>query len=194
VAFARRRVPDARATFLAGTAESLPFPDRSFDAALSLLVLQEFGDPVRALREMARATRQGGIVAACLWDFPSMPMSQLFWQAAEATAAEAVARRRAQRKPYRIDLQGMCDLWTAAGLTQVRTAVLEITQSFTSFDDYWQPFISGCTPLSAFAATLHRETGGDIARELRRIIPGQQPDGSFTLPGRALAAAGIVGP
>jgi ubiquinone/menaquinone biosynthesis C-methylase UbiE len=194
VSAARQKTPDARATFQAGTAEAIPFPGESFDAALALLVLQEFGDPVQALREMARVTRRGGTVAACLWDFANMAMSTLFWQAAEVTAPQSVARRRAQRKPYRIDLQGMNDLWTAAGLTQVRTAILEISQPFTSFDDYWQPFISGCTPLSAFAAALHQETNGKIAGELRRIIPGQRPDGSFTLPGRALAAAGIVGP
>ena len=47
VAFARQVVPNGRAQFQIGTAEALPFPDRSFDSALALLVLQEFADPRR---------------------------------------------------------------------------------------------------------------------------------------------------
>jgi ubiquinone/menaquinone biosynthesis C-methylase UbiE len=194
IAFARRGVPDPRATFQVSTAESLPFPDDSFDAAMALLVLQEFDDPVRAVREMARATRRGGTVAACLWDFvEGMPMASLFWQAAEAVAPEAVARRRAERPPSRTSLQALQELWAGAGLQQVRTARLELSQAFASFDDYWQPFLTGCTPLSAFAVAVNRETRGDLASALRRIIPDVQADGSFILPARALAVAGVVG-
>ena len=194
VAFARRRTPDPRVAFRVGAAESLPFPDKSFDAALALLVLQEFDDPVRAVREMARTTRRGGRIAACLWDFvDGMPMTSLFWQAAETVAPEAVARRRAERQPCKIGLQELNELWTDAGLSDVRTASLEISQAFSSFDDYWQPFISGCTPLSAFAAAVDRETRGELANELRRNIPNLRPDGSFVLPARALAVAGIAG-
>jgi len=195
VAFARQGTPNSRAAFQVGAAESLPFPDESFDAAMALLVLQEFGDPVRAVREMARTTRRGGRIAACLWDFvDGMPMTALFWQAAEAVAPETVARRRAERQPCRIGLQALNELWTAAGLSEVRTAGLEISQAFSSFDDYWQPFISGCTPLSTFAAAVNRETRGALANEVRRIIPNLRPDGSFILPARALAAVGVAGP
>jgi ubiquinone/menaquinone biosynthesis C-methylase UbiE len=193
VAFARRRTPDSRAVFRVGAAESLPFPDESFDAAMALLVLQEFDDPVRAVREMARTTRHGGRIAACLWDFvDGMPMTALFWQAAEAVAPETVARRRAERPPCRIGLRELKDLWSDAGLSEVRTESLEISQAFSSFDDYWQPFISGCTPLSTFAAAVDRETRGEIANILCRLIPNVQPDGSFILPARALAVAGIT--
>lgn len=54
VTFARQRVLDSRATFQVGSAESLPFPDKSFDAAMALLVVQDMDDPGRAVREMAR--------------------------------------------------------------------------------------------------------------------------------------------
>jgi ubiquinone/menaquinone biosynthesis C-methylase UbiE len=193
VAFARQKTPDSRAAFQVSAAESLPFPDEAFDAAMALLVLQEFDDPVRTVREMARTTRRGGRIAACLWDFvDGMPMTSLFWQAAETVAHEAVARRRAQRQPCKIGLQTLNDLWTDAGLSEVRTASLEISQAFSSFDDYWQPFTSGCTPLSAFAAAVNRETRGELANELRRNIPNLRPDGSFTLPARALAVTGIA--
>lgn len=55
---ARRRVPSA--SFLAGTAESLPLPDDSVDMAVARLVLQHLPDPVAAAREVRRVLVPGG--------------------------------------------------------------------------------------------------------------------------------------
>ena len=49
-------------------AEQVPFEDDEFDAALAQLVVHFMSDPVRGVREMARVTRSGGVVAACVWD------------------------------------------------------------------------------------------------------------------------------
>src|SRR5207237_3891529 len=88
VAAARERYPgvDVRQS----TAEHLPFPDGSFDAALAQLVVHFMTDAVAGLREMARVTRQQGVVAASVWDFAGKrsPIS-LFWDAARDLDAEA---------------------------------------------------------------------------------------------------------
>ena len=47
-----------------GDVHRLPFPDASFDVVHAHMVLQHVGDPVAALREMARVARPGGLVAA----------------------------------------------------------------------------------------------------------------------------------
>lgn len=47
-----------------GSAERLPFADGDFDVVVCHLVLLWLRDPVAALREMARVTRKGGVVAA----------------------------------------------------------------------------------------------------------------------------------
>src|SRR5437762_7877108 len=64
-------------------AESLPFADATFDAALAQLVVHFMADPVRGLREMARVTRARGVVAACVWDHAGeqTPLAP-FWRAA----------------------------------------------------------------------------------------------------------------
>src|SRR6476469_9816699 len=49
-----------------GVAEELPWPDGAFDAALSSLVVAFMADADTGLREMARVTRPGGTVAACM--------------------------------------------------------------------------------------------------------------------------------
>jgi ubiquinone/menaquinone biosynthesis C-methylase UbiE len=194
VSFAKRRMPGPRAEFHVGIAETLPFPDRSFDVVLALLVMQEMDERSRAVREMVRTTRRGGRIAACLWDFAkSMPMIALFWRAAETVAPEAVTRRRAEQQSTWPGLEELVALWTEAGLKEVRTAGIDLPMDFTSFEDYWLPFLAGPTPTCQFAVAVNRETNGELENELRRIIPDVRTDGSFTLTARALAIAGTVG-
>lgn len=192
VAFARAAVGCSRAEFQISKVEALPFADTAFDAVLALLVLQEVADPGRAIREMVRVTRAGGRVAACQWDFhDGLPMQAIFWNAAETLAPQEVARRRAGDNAIkRAGLQELAELWSREQLGDVRTACLELTMQFSSFDDYWQPFLAGATPTSAFAAELNRETAGELERAVRRRIGCMQPDGSFLLSARALAVAG----
>lgn len=193
VTFTREAVPDRRANFEASAAEAMPFPDAAFDAALALLVLQEVVDPLSAMREMARVTRQGGRVAACQWDFHNgLPMQSIFWHAAETFVPQEVARRRTNGNAIkRAGLQELTEFWECAGLGEVRTARLELAMRFSSFADYWQPFLAGATPTSAFAANLNRETDNQLERTVRALIPDVQVDGSFVLPARALAVAGV---
>jgi ubiquinone/menaquinone biosynthesis C-methylase UbiE len=86
VAAARQHRPGVDVRVAA--AEELPFPDDEFDAALAQLVVHFMNDPVRGLAEMARViemarvTRNGGVVAACVWDHAGglTPMAP-FWNA-----------------------------------------------------------------------------------------------------------------
>jgi SAM-dependent methyltransferase len=193
VLFAQQAIPHSRAQFQLGAAEALSFPDEAFDGALGLLLLQDIADPGRVVREMARVTRRGGPVAACQWDFQDgLPMMSLFWQAAEAVAPEAVACHRGHGAPKRVNDKDLGELWISCGLWKVRTTSLELTMEFSSFDDFWLPFLGGATPTSAFAATLNRETGGTVAEVLRDKMPTLRRDGSFALPARAWAVAGIA--
>jgi SAM-dependent methyltransferase len=193
VAFARRTA-DPRAEFQIGSVEALPFADGMFDATLGLLVLQEFGDPGRSIGEMARVTRPFGKVAACQWDFRAgMPMMAIFWELAERLAPDEVARYRAKAGPLRnADLDELARRWSAAGLSHVKATRLEFEMPFRSFEDFWLPFTSGATPLSAFAAEVNRSTGGDLERLYRKRLRNARADGSFEFAARALAVSGVA--
>lgn len=53
---------DIDAKFLLGDAENLPYKDRVFDAVWSSGAIEYFPDPVKALREIRRVTKNGGQV------------------------------------------------------------------------------------------------------------------------------------
>ncbi|WGW10978.1 methyltransferase domain-containing protein [Saxibacter everestensis] len=90
--------------FGVGDVYSLDFDDNSFDVVHAHQVLQHLSDPVRALREMARVARPGGIVAVRDADYSGMiwyPMPAeldewmtLYQKVARSNSAEPDAGRR----------------------------------------------------------------------------------------------------
>jgi len=99
---AERRL--ANVEFAVADAHALPFPDGAFDVAHAHQVLQHVGDPVRALRELARVTAPGGLVAVRDGDYggfvwwPRLPeldeWLRLYRTAARANGGEPDAGRR----------------------------------------------------------------------------------------------------
>src|ERR671936_358073 len=71
------RVPGA--DLRAAPAEQLPWPDGTFDAVLSQLVVNFLADAPGGVGEMLRVVRPGGVVAACTWDYAhGMRMLRVF--------------------------------------------------------------------------------------------------------------------
>jgi SAM-dependent methyltransferase len=66
---ARRRAREAGAEveWIAGDAEDLPFPDRSFDVVMSAIGIQFAPDHRRSAHEIARVCRPGGRIGLCNW-------------------------------------------------------------------------------------------------------------------------------
>jgi SAM-dependent methyltransferase len=65
---AHRRMPHA--DLRVGELEELPYPEDSFDVATAFNSVQYAGDPGRALSELARVVRPGGLVAVATWGQP----------------------------------------------------------------------------------------------------------------------------
>jgi SAM-dependent methyltransferase len=167
------------------TAESLPFPDAGFDAALAQLVVHFMSDPDAGLREMARVTRPGGVVAACVWDHAGGkgPLG-LFWEAAREL--DAGVRDESMLAGAR---EGhLAELFTAAGLRDVQSTTLVADQELPTFDAWWAPFMRGVGPAGAYVAGLD-ERGRVALRDLCRRRIGGEP---FVIEARAWAARGVV--
>jgi ubiquinone/menaquinone biosynthesis C-methylase UbiE len=188
---ARATVAPERADFVVGFVEQMPFADGMFDCCLSLLLLQEIREREPALREMRRVTRDGGIVAACQWDFGhGMPMSLAIREVLSAVAPdvyERLSKRQATAFTSEAELR---QHWEAAGLADVETARLATTLAYASFDDLWQPLLSGSTPVTAAVAALPSDARDEVHRRLRKRFLGDRPDNAFSLRAEAFAVRG----
>lgn len=99
IEFARMQINDPRVTFRLGDAQALQVESASYDAAVSGLVLNFVTHPRQALREMIRALRVGGTVAAYVWDYAGqMQLMRHFRDAAvELDRKTALALDEGQR-------------------------------------------------------------------------------------------------
>lgn len=123
----RRQAGNVR--FVRSHFEALPFPDGRFDVAIGVAMLQRT-DPARAVAEMARVTRPGGLVAHGTSCTPGDPPRWLLdWLAPVLARAGAPGGGRPHARPR----PGQVAQWfEAAGLVDVRTAA-QFSQSV--FDD-----------------------------------------------------------
>ena len=183
VAAARERHPGVQVRIAA--AEELPFADAEFDAALAQLVVHFMDDPVRGLAEMARVTRNGGVVAACVWDHAGghTPLAP-FWDAVHELDPNATDESR---------LAGgheghLTELCTKAGLRDVEETGLSVSVEHATFEEWWEPFTLGVAPAGAYVTSL------DSARqtELRERCQERLGAGPFAIDSRAWSARGYI--
>jgi hypothetical protein len=169
-----------------GTAEQLPWSDGEFDAALSSLVIAFMSDPDQGVREMARVTRQGGTVAACMWDIAGNGMTMLhtFWTAVRKVDPAAEGERGLVGGSEG-DIAGR---FQRAGLEDVAGGTLTARADYADFDDFWEPFTLGVGPAGQHLRSLTAEQQAAVREACRDALP----DGSFSLDARAWYARGRV--
>jgi SAM-dependent methyltransferase len=150
------------------SAESLPFPDDSFDLVLAQLVVHFMADPVAGLREMGRVARAGATLGASVWDHGGGrgPLSP-FWRAAldldpsvvdESGQAGATEGR-------------LADLCTEAGLVDVRPTVLTVTVRYDSFEQWWEPYTFGVGPAGDHLKGLTDEHAAALRARCTELMP-----------------------
>jgi SAM-dependent methyltransferase len=191
VEHARRSVVDSRAQFEIGDAQRLRLDDQSFDSVVSGLALNFVPDPAKALGEMSRVARRGGVVAVYVWDYAGrMEFLRRFWDAAVALREEAGAHDEGRRFPLCRE-DALAEAARGARLADVATHAIEVATDFTDFDDYWTPFLSGQAPAPGYVATLSAADREALRECLRATLP-TGTDGSIRLVARAWAVRGRV--
>jgi SAM-dependent methyltransferase len=186
---AKAHIRDPRATFEVGDAQSLPVGSAFFDAAVAGLVLNFVPKPALAVREMARAVRPGGLVAAYVWDYAEkMELMRYFWDAAVALDRNAYEFDEGRRFPI-CQPAPLVDLLAQTGLREVQATAIDVPTRFRDFDDYWIPFLGGQAPAPAYAMSLTEERRGALRDRIRAALP-VSGDGSIQLIARAWAVRG----
>jgi SAM-dependent methyltransferase len=168
-----------------GSAEDLPFEDDAFDLAMAQLVVHFMEDPVRGVAEMARVTRPGGTVAACVWDFGGnrSPLST-FWTAVGEVDPDAVdeAGLPGAREGHLVEVA------TEAGLAEVTQSVLSVSVGYAGFDEWWEPYSLGVGPAGSYLATVDDDVRDALEARCRSLLP----DGAFEVVAAAWCVRGSV--
>jgi SAM-dependent methyltransferase len=190
LAAARETAPGTRVA--AADAARLPLPDDAgLDAALSGLVLAFVPDPAAVVREMARVTRPGGVVAASMWDFwGGLPFMRVFADCAATVTREGEAWRQRQFASLIGQPGRLGALFAEAGLDQVSEADIAIRQEFSGFEDWWGPWRDGQGVIGSFLAGLPPLAQGRLEKAARKAYLAGAPDGPRSFVATARLAHG----
>ena len=179
----RARYPDVDARQV--PAEELPWPDGSFDLTLAQLVVSFMRDAPQGARELARVLRPGGVAATCMWELDGMDMTNAMREVRHRLASDEDPQ---VATAFRSE-GALRELFEGAGLAEVETTVIEVSVTYASVDEVWEPAIRvggpGGPAVDRFSSE-QLEHGRSIF-----VSTIGSPTGSFTLRGRAAAVRGV---
>jgi SAM-dependent methyltransferase len=188
-----QRNSDPRIKIRQADACDLPFEDGAFDRSLALLVLHFVPEAGKAVAEMRRVVRQGGVVAAAVWDhLGGMPGMRMMVDTV-AALSEGGRQLRARYCFQPMMRPGeMKRTFVEQGLLEVTETELMIRMDYQSFDDYWAPMAAGEGPLGKYVATLDATERARTDAAMRDAYEAGRPDGPRSFASVAWACRGLV--
>jgi ubiquinone/menaquinone biosynthesis C-methylase UbiE len=188
-----RRNTDARISIQQADACALPFEVNTFDRALALLVLHFVPEAGKAVAEMRRVVRPGGVVAAAVWDH-SGGMAGMRMMVDTVAALDEVGRQLRNRYCFQPMTQPgeMKRTFVDQGLANVIETELMIRMDYQNFKDYWKPIAAGEGPLGKYVAALNAAERARTDAAVRDAYEAGQPDGPRSFANVAWACRGVV--
>lgn len=189
---ATRHNSNALVEFKVGDACALPFPDNSFDRTLSLLVLHFVPQPDRAVAEMHRVTRPGGVVAAAVWDARGgYVANRIFFDTAAMLDPRANdLRARNYTRPMTRPGE-LAAAWRKSDFDDVQAEMLTIRMEFSSFDNYWNPLV-GEGPAAQYVKSLSVDHQHRLRDAIEKAYLDGEPDGPRSYAATAWTIRGTV--
>jgi SAM-dependent methyltransferase len=186
LACAQANCQDHRARFIAADASVLSFPSGSFDVSVSGLALNFIAFD-RSLAEQYRVVRDGGTLAAYVWDYSGeYEFARRFWDAALSVDPRAAAYDPG-RKASICHERSLREALLAAGCSEVQTCVFDDSGEFPSREDYWHAFDRRQGSTSEYLSLLTDQERLGLQDAVLSTMPSQGP---VKLKVRALAVKG----
>ena len=186
IAFAEQSIVSPVVHFQVGLAEELDLESGSIDASVSGIMLNFVSHPERVIAELKRVTKPGGIIGIFVWDYSKgMEMLRYFWDAAVELDADANEYDEGIRFPLCREGQ-LESLIRQSGVKEVEAMPLEENIVFSSFHDYWHPFLGNIGPAPGYLMSLQETERQKLEDKLRESLPAAQ-DGSISLKVKAWA-------
>ncbi len=191
VEHARRQQVDRRVSFVVAGVGHLPTRRGGFDSVTSALALNFFPQPETAIEEMRGIAARDGLVSACVWDYSGrMEFLRRFWDSAAAVDPNASDLDEGRRFPIcRPD--ALETLFRGAGLGRVVCESIEVPTRFSTFAEFWTPFLGGTGPAASYVASLESRQREALAEHLDRSLP-REPDGAISLVAKAWVVRGVA--
>ncbi|TPK09443.1 class I SAM-dependent methyltransferase [Mesorhizobium sp. B2-5-9] len=190
---AKRRNTDPRIEIQQADATALPFADNAFDRALALLVLHFVPEAGKAVAEMRRVTRPGGVVAAVVWDHLG-GMAGMRMMIDTVAALSESGRQLRGRYCFQPMMQPgeMKRTFIEQGLADVTETELMIRMDYQDFADYWAPISAGEGPLGKYVTTLQTAECERTEAAVRDAYQAGRPDGPRSFASVAWACRGVA--
>jgi SAM-dependent methyltransferase len=182
VAIAAAQYP--RIDFRQADAESLPFPDRSFNAVLSNFGTGHFPQPERAVGEFARVAAPGGVVAVSWWDIPARHrLNGIFFDAVSEAHAAPPADLPAGPPMFRFsDDRELESLLHSGGLARVEIKAYSFTHRLASAGELWNGILGGTVRTSIGIRRQPKEVRDRIRAAFERLVRPYQVEGGLRIP------------
>lgn len=181
----------ARLEFREMNAERLDLPDAAFDAVVCQLGLMLFARPARALAEMARVARPGGIVS-CL--VQGEPEKMLFTSLVMRAMIRHAPELKVPGAPtlYAFGPPGALEgALSAAGLKEVVSARVSGTLAFASPREYWKTMTEGAGRTGAMLRKLSPGTRERIEAEVLEAAAAFRSGDGLAIPYECAMAKGV---
>jgi SAM-dependent methyltransferase len=167
-------------------ADSLPLDDDSFDVAICALGLMYIPDPVKALKEMCRVVKPGGIVAVTIWgERRNCGWADIFPIIDAQVKSEVCPLFFSMGVP-----NALAASMEAAGLGQIEQTRQAVDMLFPDYGSLLHAQIDG-GPVALAAKRFSSETREEVdSAFLASVSAYRQEDGSYKIPGEFVSAIG----
>jgi len=176
IEYARSLPIASRAELRVADATNLPFSESSFDVVASALVINFVSDRPRALAEMRRVAKPGGLIAGYVWDFAGGRATG----APLAMGMQAIGMDRPTTPGTKdTTIEALKALFVGAGLESVEAREIEIAPTYPSFDDFWTSQTASVSPTAKFIRSISDPERLRLREAVRSILPSHT-DGSVS--------------
>jgi len=173
-------------------ADSLPFESESFDAVVCRLGVMFFPDPLAALREMLRVTKNGGAMALAVWDkSESNPFSYVITNVV-SRYFDAPPPDPSVPGAFRFAETGvLAGLLRDAGATEVNERSLKFhIAAPISPKEFWEMRSETSGTLREKLAKLSPEQADLIAQEAEEAVREFFPNNQMSFPAQMIIVTG----
>lgn len=173
------------------TADSLPFPEDSFDVVVSRLGVMFFPDSVGTMREMLRVVRPGGSLTFAVWYKSDVNPFCYLVSGVMDQHVKAAADPDAPNAFRFAELGKLAGVMTQAGVTDVRDEVVsfDIEAPLTALE-FWTMRSQTSDTLREKLAKLPASEQAQIAAEVEQAVAEFFPHNQMKFPTQMLIATG----